>query len=61
MHPVILATVPGPSSVVAVPVVADTEGHDPDPQTRAELEDRDAAVLVVVIKIIAVDPAAVAF
>jgi hypothetical protein len=60
MHPVVLSTVPGPASVVAAPVVADTERHDADSQTRAELNDGHAAVFIIVIEIIAVDPAAVA-
>jgi len=61
MHPVALSTVPGPASVVAAPVVADTERYDADSQTRAELNDGYAAVFIVVVQIIAVDPAAVAF
>jgi hypothetical protein len=61
MRPVALATVPRPTAVVAVPVIADAERHDADSQTRAELKDGYAAVLIIVIEVIAVDPSAIAF
>ena len=61
VHPVIFAAVPGPASIVTPPVIADAEGHNADAKLRAEIEHRDAAVLIVVVQIAAVDPAAIAF
>ena len=61
MHPIILSPVPGSPLIVAAPVIADAEGHNADTQTRAELDDGYPAVLIVVVQVIAVDPAAVAF
>jgi hypothetical protein len=61
MHPVVAPTVPGAAVIVAAPVIADAERDDADSQARAELKDRHAAVLVVVVEIVPVDPAAVAF
>jgi hypothetical protein len=61
MQPIVFSTVPRAASVIAIPVVAHTECHDADPQTGPKLNDGHAAVLIVVIQIIAVNPAAVAF
>jgi hypothetical protein len=61
VHPVIFTTIPRPAAVVAPPIIADAKGHDADAELRAEIEHRDAAVLVVIVQIAAVDPAAVAF
>ena len=61
VHPVIAASIPRATRVVAPPIIAETEGNDADPQLCAELNDRHAAALIVVIQIVAVDPAAVAF
>jgi hypothetical protein len=61
MPPIALPTVPGPATVVSPPVIANIERYDAESQTGAELDDRYAAVLIVVIQIIAVDPAAIAF
>jgi hypothetical protein len=60
MPPIVFSTVPGTASVIAVPVVADTECQDADPQTGAKLKDGHAAVLIIVIQVIAVNPTAVA-
>ena len=59
MHPVVFPPIPRPASIVAAPVVADTERHDADPQTRTELDDGNAAVLIIEEQKITVDPAAV--
>jgi len=61
MHPVVAAPIPRTTRVIASPIVAKTEGDDADTQLRAELNDRHAAGLIVVIQIVAVDPAAIAF
>jgi hypothetical protein len=61
MHPVIAAAIPRTTRIVASPIVAQTEGDDTYPQLRAELDDRHAAALIVVIQIVAVNPAAIAF
>jgi hypothetical protein len=47
--------------VVATPIIANIERHDADSQTGAKLNDRHAAVLIIVIQIIAVNPATIAF
>jgi hypothetical protein len=61
MHPVVASAIPGACGVIAAPIVTDAEGHDANTQTRTELNDRNAPALVVVIQIVTVDPAAVAF
>jgi hypothetical protein len=60
MHPVVFSPIPRPASIVAAPVIANAERHDADPQTRTELNDGNAAVLIIEEKKITVDPAAVA-
>jgi hypothetical protein len=53
-------TVPRPAAIVATPIIADAEGHDTDAELRAEIQHRHTAVLIVVIQIAAVNPAAIA-
>jgi hypothetical protein len=60
VHPIALPTVPWPPCIITAPVIAETECHDSDTQIRSELEYGHATVLVVVVQIIAVDPATVA-
>jgi hypothetical protein len=61
VHPVIFTPEPGPAAVVAPPIIADAEGHDADAELRAEIQYRDAAVLIVIVQITAVHPATIAF
>ena len=60
VHPVIFTTVPGPAAVVAPPIIADAKSHDANAELGTEIQHRDAAVLIVIVQIATVDPAAVA-
>jgi hypothetical protein len=61
MHPVIAAAIPGAARIIAAPIIANTERDNADAQLRAEFDDRYAAALIVVVQIIAVDPATIPF
>jgi hypothetical protein len=61
MHPIIAPAIPRTPGVVPPPIVAETEGDDAYPQLRSEFDHRNAAALIVVVQVIAVDPAAITF
>lgn len=59
MQPKIALAIPGSSGVVPAPVVPYVEDLDTQAEPRAVGEDRHAAVLVIAVEIIGVDPAAI--
>ncbi len=61
MHPIALTTIPGTTRVIASPIVADAEGDDADAERGADRQHRHALILIIVEKVVAVDPAAIAF
>ncbi len=61
VHPITLALVPGTAGVIASPIVADAERDDTDAERSADREHRYPLILIVVEKIVAVDPTAIAF
>jgi hypothetical protein len=61
MHPVIASSIPGSAGIVAAPVVADAERDNADAEPCAVFDNRNAASLVVVVQIVTVYPAAIAF
>ena len=61
MHPVVTPAKPGTTGVIAAPIIAETECHDADTELRTVFNDGHAAALVIVVQVIAVHPAAIAF
>jgi hypothetical protein len=61
MRPIALAVIPGAPAVITAPIVANTERNDADAKLGAKFQHRYAAAIVIVEKVIAVDPAAIAF
>jgi hypothetical protein len=61
VHPVIAPAEPGTARVVAAPIVTQTECHDADAELRTILDNGHATALVIVVQVIAVYPAAIAF
>jgi hypothetical protein len=61
VHPVITSPIPRPAGVIATPIIAETECHDADAELRSILDHGNAAALVIVVQVVAVYPAAIAF
>jgi hypothetical protein len=59
MQPKIALAVPGSSSVVPTPVVPYAEYLDTEAKPRTVLDDRHATVLIIVVKIVGINPAAI--
>ena len=60
IDPIGAPRIPRPAHVVAAPVIAEIEGDDADPKSRAHVDHGYPPLLVVVIQIAAVEPAVVA-
>ena len=59
MHPIALSSIPRAARVITAPVIADAERDDAYPKSRPHRQYRHASLLVIVIKIIAINPAAI--